>query len=159
MNTPQIKSPKENFRITNVVFLALLSGMFFILVAAYFVVSNNEYQRDDDLFNTLLIVNTIVSGLMIFLPRRFYEAAVKGFDKKLDLNSKIIHHRTQNIIRWAMIEASVLLAVVSTLVTGDLIFLAFALIMISFFYINKPAIEKFEIEYQLTSEEKNQLIL
>lgn len=158
MNTEQLKSPKENFKVTNIIFIALLAGMFLMLAAAYFVVSNNEYQTDDSIFNILLLVNAFLSGLMIFLPRKMYDAAVNLYDKSRDLGSKINHHRTQNIVRWAMIEASVLFAIVSAFVTGDLIFLAFALVMITFFYIHRPTIQKFETEYKLSSEERSQLM-
>lgn len=158
MNTPQLNSPKKNYKITNTIFIALLAGMFFMLTAAYFVVSNNEYQKNDSLFNILLLVNAFLAGLMIFVPRKIYETAVSGYDKSLGLNSKIIHHRTQNIVRWAMIETSVLFAIVSSFVTGDLIFLAFALIMITFFYLHRPTISKFAADYMLSNEDRSKLL-
>ena len=140
-------------RVLKILHLALMAGqVVFILI----MFSSVYFQR----INTFALAN--ISGeiliALIFFAALAYLFANSQFNKKLaiirennlDVSQKLENYRAANIIRWAIIEAPVILCCILFFVTGNYYIILIAVIMIFFFYSARTGTEKTLTDLQIS---------
>ena len=132
-------------RVLKILHLALMAGQLLFIVIMF---SSVYFQR----INTFPLAN--ISGeiliAMIFIAALAYLLANSLFNKKLaiiresnlDVPQKLENYRSANVIRWALIEAPVILCCIFFFVTGNYYILLIAVIMIFLFYSTRTGTEK-----------------
>jgi hypothetical protein len=137
----------------NVIYLALILGQLAFMAVAIFI-ANDSLPDVENMsllrtFIPVVSVSTVAISYVIYNKRREQGAELD------DLTAKTLHYRTSNIIRWAVVEAGNLFAVVSVLLTGSMFFLIFFALGMGVFLVYRPTIKGFVNDYNLsTSEEK-----
>ena len=132
-------------RVLKILHLALMAGQLLFIVIMF---SSVYFQR----INTFTLAN--ISGeiliAMIIIAALAYLFANSLFNKKLaiiretnlDVPQKLENYRSANVIRWALIEAPVILCCIFFFVTGNYYILLIAVIMIFLFYSTRTGTEK-----------------
>jgi hypothetical protein len=138
--------PLSNIKALTVMHFSLLMGqLMFAAIAAYLVytksfgaVVNNE--------EVISILGPGLTGLAVaFVLIGFY-----SYNRKLEkistndkaIQEKLTGYRAANIIRWAILEAPTLLAIICFLLTGKPIFIFVMLVLLSLFIYTKPSTAK-----------------
>jgi uncharacterized membrane protein len=151
-------SAKQNFFTTlNIIFIALSIGQLIFFGVVFFIASQNSIQRSLDLDSILLYLSPIYSISMIFLSKFLYNKYSQNVDKSLDIKSKAMKYRTASIVNWAMLESANLFSLVSFLITGNYVHLLIFTGVFAGFILNRPSKEKFITDYNVTTDEINNL--
>lgn len=151
-------SAKQNFFTTlNIIFIALCIGQLIFFGVVFFIASQNSIQRNLDLDSILLYLSPVYSISMIFLSKFLYNKYSQNVDKSLDVKSKAMKYRTASIVNWAMLESANLFSLVSFLLTGNYVHLLIFSGVFAGFILNRPSKEKFIIDYNVTTDELNNL--
>jgi hypothetical protein len=108
-----------------------------------------------------------IHGILQFLVPVMCVAGFLGgnmlFKKKLDainghggsLFRRLTDYRTASLLRWAMLEGPVILAVIGLMLTGKYIFYGpFIFLMLVFFLLYAPSEEKIKMQLQLNGQEQ-----
>lgn len=151
-------SAKQNFFTSlNIIFIALSLGQLIFFGVVFFIVSQNSIQRNLDLDSILLYLSPTYSISMIFLSKFLYNKYSQNVDKSLDVKSKAMKYRTASIVNWAMLESANLFSLVSFLITGNFVHLLIFTGVFAGFILNRPSKEKFISDYNVTTDEINNL--
>lgn len=152
--TIQKQTSKQYFRSLTILYLGLLIGQLaFSAITLYFNLGL-LFQPDDSLRDIfiyivpILVVNGFVTGHLI------YKSRLKKIKNYNSLISKMRDYRGAMIIRLAMLEGASLFAIVVYLLTADLIFIAMTGLIIAYFIMLRPTIEKISMDLELNSTER-----
>ena len=143
---------KENFKSIQVLHLAMTGGCLMLGFIMVFLIGQEE--KAVSLTMIFLMVSAMltlssVGGSFFLYKNKIKDARnIDGLDKKLE------NFRTSSIMRWAMIEASTLIAVVFMFVENNYYYLGFFIIGIIALLLTRPSIESFIKDYQLNNEEE-----
>lgn len=149
--------PLSNIRTLKLLHSSLLVGqLVFAAIAVYLIYSKSFYP----VFQKSEIV-TIVSSGVIGFACAFIIIALQIYKKKVDeiknsdenISLKISRFRTVSIIRWAMIEAPAMLAIICYLLTGNQFLLIVIAIILFIFYYTKPSLAKVATELSMSEKE------
>lgn len=149
---------KQNFFTTlNIIFMALTIGQLIFFGVTFFIASQGSIQKNLDLDSILLYLSPAYSISMIFLSKFLYNKNSLSVDKTLDVKSKFMRYRTASIVNWAMLESANLFSLVSFLITGNYLHLLIFAGVFAGFILNRPSKEKFITDYNVNSDEINNL--
>jgi hypothetical protein len=73
------------------------------------------------------------------------------------LHAKAGHYRVSNILRYAIVEAGNMLALVSYLMTGSSMFITLFVLGMAVFVLYRPSSQRFKNDYLLDGSEQNEL--
>lgn len=93
----------------------------------------------------------------IFLSRLIVSNRMQAAMEQSELKSKLERYRTIQIIKFALMEAPAFLAIVSYLLTGELLLLGFATLITVVFVTYFPTKEKIVTELDLSRKEQTML--
>ncbi|MCH6575234.1 MAG: hypothetical protein IH795_08530, partial [Bacteroidetes bacterium] len=91
----------EQFRVTGIIYGALIFGLITFFTIALFIVENKKIepiQSIDEIFKLLI---PLAGFAAMFLARSIYNKNVSSVNYNEDLVSKINKYRTFKIIQWA----------------------------------------------------------
>jgi hypothetical protein len=153
---PLNQTTKDFFRANDILFFALLAGqvMFSLVMLGLLITENVVVQADANLLNILLVVVVFAGATSVVASTKVYRLKLQSIPATVTLAEKLVQFRSACIIRWAILEFPSLLAVVASFVTGNMIFLALAGIMMVYFYTIKPTPEKAANDLNLDMDEK-----
>ncbi len=151
------QQPISNVKALAVLHFSLFMGqIMFAVIAAYLIYSKSFYPvvTGEDL------QVMIGSGIMGFCVALVIAAFIM-FKKKVekirldadDVPGKLSAYRAASIIRWAMLEAPVILAVISFLLTGRYSLLIVAAVLLLIFFYTKPSSFKVAQDLSISEEE------
>jgi hypothetical protein len=150
-------NPSNFFKTLKIIHLAMLAGLAAFAVVIFFLTQDTQFfslTPQDDFF-ALVVPIVLFSG--IIMSSVIYKKFVSKGKTAKDLPAKTSIYLTSNIIRYALIEGPVLLALVIFNLNNNLLFLALAGIGILYFLSVKPNPAKISRELDLTYEEKAEL--
>jgi len=152
------KPAKQNFFTTlNIIFIALSAGQLIFFGVIFFITSQESIQKNLELDSILLYLSPVYSISMVFLSKILYNKNSQSIDKSLDVKSKAMKYRTASIVNWAMLESANLFSLVSFLITGNFVHLLIFTGVFAGFILNRPSKEKFINDYNVASDEINNL--
>ena len=158
LQTSEIKqlTSKEYFNMLTILFYAMIVGIVFFALISFFLQQNDFVFReiDIDVFNyivPLFIVGGVIGGNLLFKNQ------LKEASSKKDLLEKLKHYRSALIVKYAFFESSAFFAIITYLLTGEILFLALAGIPILAFLLNIPSITKIGNNLNLNYDEKQKI--
>jgi hypothetical protein len=152
--TIQKQTSKQYFRSITILYFGLLIGQVAFAAITLYLNLGLLFQPDDSLRDIFIyivpifVVNGFVTGHLI------YKSRLKKIKNYSSLTSKMGEYRSAMIIRFAMLEGASLFAIIVYLLTADLIFMAMTGLIVAYFIILKPTVDKITMDLELNSTER-----
>ena len=154
MDKKQITST-EYFKGLNLIFLAMMVGQILFAGIAYFI--SLDKTDENDLYSIMIMVVPMVA-ISGFIGGRFlFQQQMQGISKNAALVEKMDKYRTASIIRFALMEGPAFLAIIGLIMTGQMVFLGIAALIIAFFYTLRPTRDKAIKELGLNMTEQGKV--
>lgn len=134
-----------------------MSGIVFF-VAIAMILSSGKTNTNPELTSVFQIIVPIVFVGALTVGRMLFRKKVQKISGSLPLLRKLEEYRTAALIMFAMFEAAGFLAVISTLVTGNLQFQLITGLVLVVFAILRPSTSRISQDLNLSSEEQSQLM-
>lgn len=153
MNNENHPISKTVFSTMDVLFFALLAGQIIYFFVGMLLIQTGKMECANGL-NTIFMFITPVVILSSLLASKFiYTKQVTKFDKSLSLEIKLISYRTANMVRLALLESTNIFNISVMIITSNYFFAALFIIVIVLFFLNRPAKEKFIVEYKISADD------
>lgn len=134
---------KEFFKAIQIIHLALMTGVILLgIFAFYFHYSGLNMEGGKEMNFGLIYVVPVFALGGILASNLVFKQKLKDCIAKPTLKEKMTNYRSALIIKFAFIEGSSLFAVVAYLLTGNLIYLGFAVLLLIVFLAYRPTKEK-----------------
>jgi hypothetical protein len=149
------KDISEQFKITGIIYFALIFGLIVFFAVSLFVVENMKLEPNqsiDELFRLFIPLAGIV---VMFLARSIYNKSISSVNSNEELLSQIAKYRTFKIIQWAIIESGAFLSIVGFIITGNYLYAIVFLFLLGFFFLNRPSKEQFINDFKISENHKN----
>lgn len=150
--TQGFSTPKEGFRQLTLIHIALCSGLIFMFVTFWLLLSVEDASNEtDDMIGyiiPLLVLGAVWVSMMFNNIRKKQGRTLDSFEAKLN------SYRITCIARWAIIEGATLIAVVFYFFVypNQLLLVGFA-IGLAALALFRPKIDEFANDYGLTNQE------
>lgn len=141
------------FPTMNVLFFALFMGQILYFFITLFLINSGSTAIIAGLDTLLMFITPVVVLSFVLAAKFIYSKRVAVFDRTLTLENKLISYRTNNIIKLALIEGANIFSITILFITANYFFAALFIIIISFFFLNKPTKDKFIMDYEISSED------
>lgn len=154
-NTTIKLTPNGFVKTLSIIHLALLSGLIIFLIIAY--TQNKEWLLNiNDTSDVFFFIAPILAVGGILAGNFLYDKQIDALSTKNSLREKLTGFQTASIMKYALIEGPALLAIVSSMNSGNLFYIIIAVALIVYFFFQKPTKEKIESHLKLNSELKMQ---
>lgn len=151
-NTPNTVG--EYFRQLQILFFAMLVGQILFALISYFVLKP-ELTADQDMANLMLYLVPAMAIGAIIGSRLLFNQQIAAISSSTSLGEKLSQYRAASILRYALLEGAGLFALVSYLITGNIIFIGIALGVILFFLQFTPSINRVINELSLAGADQS----
>lgn len=149
----------ENIRNNFVLWIAMLIGQLFFAAISIYLVTSGAMKVDQlDLSKILLYIVPIIAIASVFTSNYIFKQRLNALKDQTDLNTKFVDYRSALIIRWALIEGPSFFAIISYLLTGNLILLGVGVILIIIFILFMPNRSNAEADLEISWQDKNELM-
>jgi len=144
----------EQFRVTGIIYGALIFGLITFFAIALFVVENKKFEPIQSIDEIFKILIPLAGFAVMFLARSIYNKNISSVNYNDDLLSKIIKYRTFKIIQWALVESIGFLSIVGFIITGNYLHAIVFLFMLGFFILIRPSKEQFFNDFKIANDQK-----
>jgi hypothetical protein len=158
MNNNNNPAIKNFFKTLDVLFFAFLSGQIIYFIVGLFIIQSGELKGFGGLNTIFMFITPVVVLSCIFASRFIYNKQVTEFDKSLPLENKMASFRTANIIKLALLEGANIITVSIMIITANYFFAVLFVAVIVLVFFNKPSIEKFILEYEISADDALKLL-
>jgi hypothetical protein len=158
MNNNNNPAIKNFFKTLDVLFFAFLSGQIIYFIVGLFIIQSGELKGFGGLNTIFMFMTPVVVLSCIFASRFIYNKQVTEFDKSLPLENKMASFRTANIIKLALLEGANIITVSIMIITANYFFAVLFVAVIVLVFFNKPSIEKFILEYEISADDALKLL-
>lgn len=143
--------PVQSFRLTRIIHGALISGVVIFLVAVIIIGGSGI----PEIKNEFSLLNLVSLAALVLIPGAFYfsRMQMRSVQPDWELHIKFSAYQTAMIMRWAMIEAFTLIAIVVLLLEEDGKQFYFALIGLAVLLASGPGRENLRKLARLTDTE------
>lgn len=157
MDTYKMTS-KEFFRSIQIIHFALMSGVIMLgIFSFYFHYSGLEMEDGKELNSGLIYVVPVFAIAGIVASNLVFKQKLNDCRAKSILKDKMTNYRSALIIKFALIEGCSFFALIAYLLTGNLIYLGFAGLLLIVLITYWPSKEKTIIDLELTHSEQQQI--
>ena len=150
----QSSSTKTSFKTIQIIYTALMLGIFTFAVAVYAFAENHAFATDTS--DVFIIILPVIAIGGIHLSNVLYNKLLNKNKSNDTLSSKLAQYQTAIIVKAACLEGPAFLAIAIAYVTSNMIFLAIALLLVLVMYMTFPTKEKFKNAFKLSLEEKSE---
>ena len=148
----------EHFKVTYIIFLALLTGMILVFIISLWIVQSDEFLPRTDMDNVLQILIPLSGLTMMFISRYIYRKQIAKVDRNIDLISKLNFYRTLKIISFALIEGTGFLALIGFMITANYLYVFVFVFLIGFLFMIRPSREGFVSDFQISPDEAENIL-
>lgn len=151
-----IQQPVSNIKALSLLHFSLLIGQVVFAAIAYYLFYSGTLKPMAAGENTKYIVMGVgaLGFLMVILSFSLYRKKTERLrNSNIPAKDKLISYRAANLIRWAMLEAPVLLAIIAFMLTGHYNFLLLAAAILIGFISTRPTAPKAAAELGISEEE------
>lgn len=146
---------KDFFKSVQIIHLALITGVIILGIFAFsFHYIGIEMEGGKELNFALIYVVPVFAIAGIVASNLVFKQKLKECITRPNLKEKLNCYRSALIIKFALIEGSSFFALVAFLLTGDLLYLGFAAILVVVFITYTPSKEKSIVDLELNQTEK-----
>jgi MFS family permease len=129
----------EYFRSLIIVFFGLIIGQVIFGLLSFFLVSTKRFSSEGtDLSSVFIYVVPIFVLAGFILSSLLFKNRLKAIDRKSSLMIKLDAYRAALILRYALLEGPSMFAIVVYLVTGGIIFILLAALIVLYFVTIRP---------------------
>jgi hypothetical protein len=142
----------EQFRVTGIIYVALVFGLITFFAIALFVVENKKFepiQSADEIFKVLI---PLAGFAVMFFARGIYNKNISSVNHNEDILTKISKYRTFKIIQWVLVESVAFLSNIGFIITGNYLYAIVFLFMMGFFILIRPTKEQFLRDFKIASD-------
>ena len=154
MNNENSSSYGNYFSILNVLFFALLSGQTIYFIVGLFLIQSGNMNGFSGLNIVFMFVTPVVVLSSILASKLIYTKQITGFDKSSSLEKKMVSYRKTNIIKLALLEGANIFNISIMIITASYFFAALFVTLIILFLLNRPTIEKFIMDYEVSADDE-----
>jgi hypothetical protein len=156
----KVQTSKEYFKILSILHSALLGGQLLFAMVVFYLNMNGQFSNDDSgeigsIFQ-FLVPAIIVAG--VFGSSVLFKVQLKSIKAKPELKDKLNDYRGASLIKYAMLEAPSMFAIVCYLLTVNIIFLGYAGLIIVLFLLNRPSPESAVNDLELNQSDKMKIL-
>ena len=150
---------REYFQSLTILHAALLSGQVIMAVIFYFFFNANQPpvtgreatgQMEVYLIGGLMIVGVLASS-------QLFNTRLQKVKNEESLSAKLAGYRSASILRYALLEAPSIAAIVMYMLTNNLLLLIFAGMIVILFLIYRPTKERVVTDLELSPSEQAKL--
>ncbi len=143
----------EQFRVTGIIYGALIFGLITFFAIALFIVENKKIEPIRSINEIFKFLIPIAGFAVMFLVRGIYNKNISSVNFSDDLLVKIAKYRTFKIIQWAQIESGAFLSLVGFILTGNYLYAIVFLFLLGYLILIKPSKEQFISDLKISSEQ------
>ncbi|MBC7936548.1 MAG: hypothetical protein H7Y86_14455 [Rhizobacter sp.] len=152
------QQPASNIKALSILHFSLLIGQIVFAAIGYYLVYSKSMGSINLGENAKFVVIGVaaIGLIMVTLSFSMYKkklAALK--DSTQPANEKLLAYRAASIIRWAMLEAPVLIAIVGFMLTGNYNLLVVTGVILLLFISTKPTASKAAAELSISESYLN----
>ena len=146
---------KQYQKSSTIIFAALLMGQVFFASFVIFLNQTEGPLAADEFLRTVFMIMIPLFFLASFgIGKLVAGKKLKLAKEKAELKAKMEDYRSVNIIRYALLEGTAFFAIITFMLTGEVLLLAFAGMITILFATNYPTKEKLIAELELNREEQ-----
>jgi len=149
---------KNQLKVTNTIYLALLSGLVIFFVIVILLIQNKNLKLNTELDKIFTFLIPVFGLLMMFISRMIYNIMIAKLDSSSTIPQKISYYRTVKIISWALVEGACFLALVATILTSNYLYLVVFIFLLGYFFLLRPSAESLIKDMRLNSEESDSIL-
>lgn len=147
----------DAFKQIRIIFFALIAGQLIYFFVALILVGNNSFAVDEDYENLPGFLALLIIVSLVISSKYLYRRLISAQTGNSTLDEKINSYRTNNIIKFALLEGANLISITFYLLTGDFLYLAMFIIVLALNFIYFPGKEKFMMDFELTPEDMEKM--
>lgn len=147
------QTSNEYFKALSIVHLVLTIGLVFMGLIGFYLIFSGKVSNMTDLNGVFLYIVPIFILGGLFGSNWIYKNKLNGLKEENDLKTKMTNYRGILILRYAFLEGPAFFAFVSALLTNNLLFLAFAALMIIFMIYWRPTKSSVIVDLELSQRE------
>ncbi|AYL96923.1 hypothetical protein [Mucilaginibacter celer] len=151
---PANQSAAALVKTTIIIHLALTAGQILFAVVTFLIPKKPATGHSNDMLIFIvptLAVSCFAAGHLLF------KKLLSNINSQSPLKAKLISYQSATIIRLALLEGPSLFAIVSFLITGNMVFIGIAGLIILYFIYLRPTRQKIEDDLNLGYDEKAEL--
>jgi hypothetical protein len=149
---------KAEIKTLRIMHLALLFGQVIFMAIAFFLIYSGKFRNTESGFDQILKILIPVLAVGGFAYSHFLFKTKLGKAKNATgLNGKIAEYRGALISRYAGLEAPTLFSIIVGMLTGNLLYLGIAGVLILYFFSLTPGPARIAADLELNPDEKLQL--
>lgn len=142
------------FKLTlKLLFITMLGAQILYLLIGLFIIQAGEFEEINGVNNIFMFIIPLIDTTIIFAIKFIYERSLRDRNKNISLDSKIKSYQINNTIKLALLEGANIINISAMIITANYFYAALFIIIAALFLLNRPTIEKFIMEYELSSEE------
>lgn len=153
-NSLQDQTPKQYLRSVQLIHIALLLGMIIFAGVTYYMNPSTEIIMSES--GAFIFVVPVIIILGILLGNFIFKKLINRTFRQESLKTKLDNYLSALIIKFAFVEGPSLLALVAYLLSGNLIYMFFAIGLMIYFFTLKPSKNSIITTLKLTGESKLQ---
>lgn len=152
----QVKQTTKDYLMSlTVLHAAFIVGQLIFCGVAYYLVSIDTFGEDFQEFASILqFIVPVVVLMSIFVSSFVLKNRLPSIQQKTTLSAKLIDYRTYFISKLALLEGAALFSIVSYMLTGGILFLALAGLVILVFLTHRPSKESIIQDLLLNHQER-----
>ncbi len=149
--------PKTVYKQIQLLYLAILIGLLFIGVAAYYFVSANGNMMLIDASMERTVYSILIIMVFVGIPVSyiFHKKSSTHIDPELSLSDKLIKYRKSLFVKLITIEGLSMFSLIGYIVAGTKTYLYIYLILLIVYVISYPWKTIIRQELQLSDQELN----
>jgi hypothetical protein len=149
---------KAYFKALSILHLAMVAGVvFFGLIVALLVAINTITSINSTFTNFFYYVVPVLTILGLIASNIVFKNRLKQTRDNYELRTRMTNYRGALIIKYALLEGPAIFAIIASLITGTISFLAYAGLMVVLMLYARPGIQK--TFNDLVLDEKDKVIL
>lgn len=145
---------QQYFRTLTILHIAMLAGSLMFSGVIISLSLSGAGKSDPALNNVLLPVAAVLSIAGCAASHFLFSARVKAIRDITGLGQKLTAYRGLLIVRWGLLEAPTLFAIVCYFLTGNKLLLALAALPLLLLAVSRPSRERTVTDLELTWEDK-----
>jgi hypothetical protein len=138
----------EILKTLKIIHIAMLGGLGMFSTASFLIAPQviwNLNATEDPFF--LVVPAAILGGLV--MSTLLFKQQLNGLMAKETRDEKIVGYQAVCIVKWALLEAPSTVGLVAFIITGNAYYFSLALLLILYFILQKPTLQKMQTELQL----------
>lgn len=136
---------------------SLILGLLIFCGFAYW--RNAGLETTSDLVSIFIYIVPLAATVVYFASTYIFQNTVQNINQNKSIQHKISIYQKALIIKYALLEAPTLLALLAYYLTGNALHLVIALCIIAYFISQRPTAEKLRTDLHLNREEQKELSL